>query len=194
MNYAIRFLAFAAAALCAAGCTSPRAAPEPGPDECLLCEVATDAMHSLLASSQFHRYVERYRARHKGRNQAIMFGRLGGKVDESEKPNANVAFIEEHLAHELVSCNMIEITKGYRPACITFAPDATPEQMEKGREAICGRRPDAVLRTIISAQAESLGGDRQVNAHQFYFALYDVADGQKIWQFSKNTGLIRTCR
>ena len=188
MKSIVRILAFAAAALCAAGCVSPRTAPVSALDGRMLREVAVAATHSLLSSPQFYRYVERYRAGHKGRNPAIMFG---SKVDESEKPDANMTFLEKHLTYELAAADMVEVTKGYQPACITFAPDATPEQMEKEREAICGRRPDVVLRTIISAPTESFGEDRQVDAHQFDFALYDVADGQKICQFRKSMGLVR---
>ena len=189
MNRMIRVLAIAAAALCAAGCVSSRPAPAPAPDKRMLREVADAALRNLLVSPQFCLYVERFRARHEERNPAM---KLASEVNDANDTDPNLAIIYRMLAEDLAASGKVEISK-YQPCRITFAPDVSPDEMEKAREEICGRYPDILLRIGVSTEKETVGHGLQSKSHRFGFSMYEVASGNLIWQFRKTTGLVRTC-
>lgn len=163
MNYFIRSLAFAAAALCVAGCKTSRPCVYV-PENEQVREVANCAARDLLGSPTFHRYLESFRSYHNGEKPVLKFANI---VNKTHNLNIDMAVVHDVLFEAL--------------------HDSDTVVMIDSRQNVDMLAADIVLR-LRAMSSELLDGSVRRVEHRIIFEIFDCKVGENIWAYAKDIG------
>lgn len=161
MNRMIRVIAMAAAALCAAGCTSSgisKTEREIYAD--FVREVAHDAVRDAVAAPTLVRYVEKFRADHGGRNPVLKFAKA---VNETRYPELDTSAFYDVFSVALHKAGMMTVT------------------MAEGAD---------LMMRLKATSAEIRERDGREIEYAFVIAMVEAGNGIIIWNYRKQMGFV----
>ena len=160
MNRLIRVIAMAAAALCAAGCTSSGiSVDEREISAGFVREVARNAVRDALTAPKIVLYVEKFRADNGGRIPVLKFAKA---INETRNPELDTSVVYDEFSAALHKSDKMAITR------VEGAAD--------------------LVMLIKATSAEIRERDRRVTEYAFTVEMVEVRNSISLWQYRKIMG------
>ena len=189
MSHLVRVIVMAAAALCAAGCSSSGISREEREISAgFVREVARAAVRNALVAPKIARYVEKFRADHGGRNPVLKFAKA---VNETRNPELDTSVVYDVFSEELHNSGKMEITKAEGAGRIQEIADSRDAVIDSGAVA---KRSSIVAADLLmrlkatSAEIRERGG-REIE-YVFTLEMVEVGSGISLWEYRKIMGFV----
>lgn len=187
MNRMVRVIAMAAAALCAAGCTSSGISREEREISAgFVREVARSAVRAALASPRLARYVEKFRADNGGRNPVLKFAKA---INETRNPELDTSAVYDVFAVELHNADKMAITKAEGAERIQEIADSRDAVLDS---SVAAKRRSLVAADLMMRLKATSAEFRERNGREveyvFTIEMVEVGSGVSLWEYRKSMG------